>query len=1463
MNKTTNIAHPLKNRTGSSQGNRSREALAPDYAPIDGKTLADRLYLVGEYAKLINHYEIQKDPGNNEYQQTGNWSDFFEHSLPFQLARLSKTSTEQLEKQFALLLKSLQDNPTPHTLEALLNFIYDKVILPGSSLYTTITDAGNSFSTALLAILKSSYQGAVVNFIRLYNASAVFLCISKKKFNLFLQPPWQLGISEIYELDPCIQQVKKGKEEAFLLAGEIASTLFDQLLAGHAEITEAVPGYIEESLFPLEVSLQQRHEPHLALMFTFLELFKHVQGDINSLGKKHLDFLYQEVLKLLPKDAVSDKAHLVFEIAKHLEEGYQLPEGLLLKDGKDAKKQEIQFGLDHEIILDKAGIKDLRTLSLFPVRDNSDRDYIEGVYIAPVANSLDGKGEKFKGDQLNWATLGDKYSKQISDGNPLPDENPPARLGFVLASPVLLLQEGTREIIITLNCNLLPEEPPLSIPKKDELIDLLADKLSVDGVDNLYLFSDFLLQQCEAGLDEADKLSLPAKEYISELLVKQDPYEIKQEDLSDFLDAKDPVSCADIFTANDKDQLTTCLNTLAFASKTVGQPLFRVSFSGEKKWIDAIPEVNIIKKPVVAAMPVADLQFSLKIILGPEEPAVVFFNEEALKEKLDLKEPFPLAKIVLNEALKIPCPADASENNRCCLKNEPKDLDLLTLSPYEFLQKLTLADAKIDVKVCGVKNLIVQNDENLQDINKPIMPFGPRPKVGEGWIIEKGANFYIGSKEIFCKNWQKFWVRTNWKDKPEDLKSHYEFYAQPDYEDGSKEIEDGSFRFLTSILEDGKWKEDEVNIFTDINNPATNNLLKLFKDHDAGSNTCTLEQPAATYFHAIERDDIADIEYIPKSMPFVELGPITVNTRKGFARMTLAGVSFQHERYAYVLARQMMALANLVDPDSLEEIVFQAGEAAKLCEEMLKANGRFDKIDNWSDTLQDLKDEIKKFPLLPPPFNNIPRNVPVNLSPFGLRKIDESVCERIDIINDKLHPDKEGLPKEPYTPLIKSLSIDYHAIANRDDMDIIHLYPYENTSKYENIEEGPTLFPYFNEEGTLFIGFENVTPGGLLSILFQLAEATADSERNRAIVNWHYLSNNNWRPLLPDFNIISDATDGLTISGIVTLAVPGDISKIGNTVMPDQLYWIKVSAPVNVKAVAETIGIHTQAARASARFLEGSDKGRLNTALPAGSIAKLVDSDFNVKKVEQLYDSYGGRQPEASGHFYIRVSEHLRHKGRGIVITDYEKIILEGFPEIYKVKCISHTMGLPASEYRRDLEVAPGYLIIAVIPDLTKLKSGNLFTPKAPISLLEKIGDHIRLRSSPFARIKVMNPRYEPIDVNIEVRLNRGKSAGFYAKKLKTEIAQFLAPWYLGDSEKLAFGQVVNFSDLVGFVEQRDYVDFITNLELTGKCGQTGPVIVPLTARSVLTGGEICVLINQEECAKNNAAGALKGIDVI
>ena len=53
---------------------------------------------------------------------------------------------------------------------------------------------------------------------------------------------------------------------------------------------------------------------------------------------------------------------------------------------------------------------------------------------------------------------------------------------------------------------------------------------------------------------------------------------------------------------------------------------------------------------------------------------------------------------------------------------------------------------------------------------------------------------------------------------------------------------------------------------------------------------------------------------------------------------------------------------------------------------------------------------------------------------------------------------------------------------------------------------------------------------------------------------------------------------------------------------------------------------------------------------------------------------------------------------------------------------------------------------------------------------------------------------------------------------------------------------------LVTFVECLDYIDFISDLRIEGNCQQTGDMIKPLTARSILTAGNICVEIDKENC---------------
>lgn len=115
-----------------------------------------------------------------------------------------------------------------------------------------------------------------------------------------------------------------------------------------------------------------------------------------------------------------------------------------------------------------------------------------------------------------------------------------------------------------------------------------------------------------------------------------------------------------------------------------------------------------------------------------------------------------------------------------------------------------------------------------------------------------------------------------------------------------------------------------------------------------------------------------------------------------------------------------------------------------------------------------------------------------------------------------------------------------------------------------------------------------------------------------------------------------------------------------------------------------------------------------------------------------------------------------------------------------------------------------------------------------------------------------MNPRYEKADFCIKVRLRKGKDENFYKEKLKTDLSEFLAPWAVGKFDKLSFGQCIYRSDVLRFLEQTDYVDFITELmmkhESDSSIIKANLKISPISPRSILLAGNIDVMIEESTC---------------
>ena len=408
------------------------------------------------------------------------------------------------------------------------------------------------------------------------------------------------------------------------------------------------------------------------------------------------------------------------------------------------------------------------------------------------------------------------------------------------------------------------------------------------------------------------------------------------------------------------------------------------------------------------------------------------------------------------------------------------------------------------------------------------------------------------------------------------------------------------------------------------------------------------------------------------------------------------------------------------------------------------------------------------------------------------------------------------------------------AQAGLSDCQIFRLYPFGGFETVSNALPYP-LLAQFTNEGELLIGVADLDPPTALPLLFQVAEETADTGLRRTEESkpmWFYLRDNSWVPLSD--RISSDTTHGLIRSGIVNLGLPEDISKAKTTILDPSFHWIKVSVPSRTRTVCHIIDVHPQAARVT--FVDqGNDPDHLAQPLPTGTIAKLEKPQAAIKGIEQPYASVDGRVQEPASQFYTRVSEHLRHKGRAVTIFDYERLVLEQFPDIYKVRCLNH--GQFDDSTNELFELAPGAVTIAVIPDLSQRLTTDDLQPKVNINRLQTIETYLTSLSSSWVTIKVVNPQYEPIRVSFEVKLRSPYDAnfGYYRRELERSIVGFLTPWTISQGADIHFGGKVYRSAILNFVEEQEYVDYVVNFTMFHNGQDNVPEAIASTARSVLT----------------------------
>ena len=409
--------------------------------------------------------------------------------------------------------------------------------------------------------------------------------------------------------------------------------------------------------------------------------------------------------------------------------------------------------------------------------------------------------------------------------------------------------------------------------------------------------------------------------------------------------------------------------------------------------------------------------------------------------------------------------------------------------------------------------------------------------------------------------------------------------------------------------------------------------------------------------------------------------------------------------------------------------------------------------------------------------------------------------------------DDIDLPKEPYTPELQSVSLNYSAeedlaLKNSKWDGFFHMGAF-GEAKLSPQNDSLSLLPKYSDEGELLIGLSEHQKSQNIQLLVQILDGSANPEKPVPQVEWSYLAGNQWKTF-DKFSLLTDETNGLIQSGLVAFSMPREANN-SHTILTDKLTWLKASVSSDSDAIPDFIAVLAQAIKTKFESNE-NDPLRVGKAISKETISKLKIGDSAINKIQQPFSSFGGKTAEASSDFYQRIAERIRHKQRAITSWDYEHLVLEEFSEAYQVKCLNHT------SYDGDLTkyraLAPRNVTLVIISNVQNKNAIDPLRPKASVAQLGAIREFITRIYPQGVFLHVVNPVFEEIQVKTKVKFHSWADKSFFARKLEDDLKAFLSPWAFETDFDWTFSESLHGSVVLHFVEKLDYVDYLTCFEL-------------------------------------------------
>lgn len=1364
---------------GTSRYERTLPALDPDRVKLDDRKMQDLIGYAQRYSKNL----LFVDTDTEQIDLKDSWETFFKNDhIVLLVAGIATKRVQELKDTYDALQLRFNRQQTHDTFSELLNFVFSRYKKISNWYYSIRPEY--PLKADLILYIQSYLQHELESLREI----VFYICdqgnsnynhtdflkefygdnLQQTKHLLEKDDVWEISKKENIALR---EQIFSGssEEEKLVSASVALNKIFDAVFYATGNIIDNCKHYFEQTVYQ-----SQDHPPHIAFLIAFIKLYGYVQDELNKIPRRHLEYYYQDVLRIKAKEAVPDQAYVVFELAKGFDT-YQLKKGAALTAGKDKTNADLVYETNEELVVNKAQVSSLQTIFVARNQQNQVLNY----YKASLAE---------EGPALQAAPAATEASYVIFGE---PNLYTIAEIGFGIASTQFYLEKGERKVTVSFQT---------------------TEALPVDQFDTGIVR---LLLTGEKGWLNSDETA-------SGITIQSLKGTAAQTIELSFTVAISQASA--IVAFNSRVHAGNFDTPFPVLQCIIKYPVEKPA-EGEQaleNWKSSITQINILQQLTITAVTVSVQVGSFQAQASFDGiKDLLLENSEAL---LDSKKPFyPFTAV----------PKVGSQFYIGC-----KDLF------YKKIQRL-----------CVNLEWVLPNDFGFY-YSKYLPPYDSNQfrtslSILQGKHWRKLNEISIISKDADDPRYKVISIdpeKTTWDEAPAQAENKVATFDN-ERKDGTLKLKlkypdfgHGVYpQLITSaVMEKASSKSSSVDYYKIIKKQLKDSVISIKLPSDMNQRNGSMRVRLYDILERVKDDNQAKTmitngvsemikQFNGSNLLVKKTAPSPASGDPDEGRRLVNDENLIERVLNFLKKVKIIDRRIHYDEDrqNADQVVDAVKDKINVKADFIMPSDRelvnvimFETNNAINRTIANVMDEVIALRA-----NGMPD--PATVAAMLQKEFDEANAVINDLIAHKIAVmlSANEIPPPPYTPLVNAISLSYSSVKKADSGHdrFFHITP-TGVSEIdlfrapgEIVEDNTSasvasLFPQHivkNKEvqtavqGMLFIGIDQIKPGQNVTLLIRMAEGTKQNDKKPPVVNWWYLRNYTWVQLQAD-NLVSDTTYGFQTTGIVKISLPTDADNESPLFDTHRLFWLCAGVNTESDAFPKLSGINTQVVAVTFKD-QGNDPGHLSLPLEAKQINGFSETVPQIKKAAQPVSSWGGSVKEAGEAYYTRVSERLRHKNRAISNWDYERLVLENFPALFKVKCLNNYY---------NGHFATGHITIVPIANLTNknYEGSNLLIPKTSYTDLIKIEKFLQKKAPPFARIHAMNPKLDHVLIHCKVKLHSGVDRGFYLQQLNLDLIRFLTPWASGDQAELSFSTKIYSSSIINFIDRREYVEYVTDV---------------------------------------------------